>query len=108
MTLALNVPVDENGIPKTFGPNTAWSKTGNQLKDDVVKVARVESGEADVTSLYFDETASLTEAAVAQELARTQRKLARQKPGARDKDLVETAELLETLLEDVSEADPQD
>jgi hypothetical protein len=102
------VPVDENGIPKTFGPNTAWSKTGNQLKDDVVKVARVESGEADVTSLYFDETASLTEAAVAQELARTQRKLARQKPGARDKDLVETAELLETLLEDVSEADPQD
>ncbi|MCX6419312.1 MAG: hypothetical protein NTU50_07870 [Actinobacteria bacterium] len=61
-----------------------------------------------VTSLYFDETASLTEAAVAQELARTQRKLARQKPGARDKDLEETAELLETLLEDVSEADPQD
>lgn len=102
------VPVDENGIPRTFGPNTAWSKTGNQLKDDVVKVARVESGEADVTSLYFDETASLTEAAVAQELARKQRKLARQKPGARDKDLEETAELLETLLEDVSEADPQD
>ena len=55
-----------------------------------------------------DDAYKVTEAAVAKELARTQRKLARQKPGARDKDLEETAELLETLLEDVSEADPQD
>jgi len=99
------VPNDEDGFPVNVVVPPADRMRARGIPEERIKEYL---GDNFTPPSMTPSSPRLTEADVAQELARKQRKLARQKPGARDKDLEETAALLETLLEDVSEADPQD